>query len=66
MDEVNRQNSALVEESAAVARRLETSAAEVAEEVGFFNVGGDEDIAELAAVPPGQGANGSAERRLSA
>ena len=40
MDEVNQQNSALVEQSAAAAKTLETQAAAMADQVGFFHIGG--------------------------
>jgi methyl-accepting chemotaxis protein len=39
IDEANQQNSALVEESAAAAKTLETQAAAMAEQVGFFRIG---------------------------
>jgi competence protein ComEC len=44
MDEVNQQNSALVEESAAAAKTLETQAAAMADQVGFFHLGDDSQI----------------------
>ena len=48
MDEVNQQNSALVEESAAAAKTLETQAAAMADQVGFFRVGNvDDQVAQL-------------------
>jgi methyl-accepting chemotaxis protein len=43
MDEVNQQNSSLVEESAAAAKTLENQAAAMASQVGFFRIGGDDD-----------------------
>jgi len=44
MDEVNQQNSALVEESASAAKTLETQAAAMADQVGFFRVGNVDDV----------------------
>jgi methyl-accepting chemotaxis protein len=44
MDEVNQQNSALVEESAAAAKTLETQAAAMADQVGFFHLGDDSEV----------------------
>jgi len=43
MDEVNQQNAALVEESAAAAKTLESQAAAMADQLGFFRIGGDDD-----------------------
>ena len=40
IDEANQQNSALVEESAAAAKTLEIQAAAMADQVGFFRIGG--------------------------
>ena len=40
IDEANQQNSALVEESAASAKTLEIQAAAMANQVGFFRIGG--------------------------
>jgi methyl-accepting chemotaxis protein len=64
MDEMNQQNSALVEESAAAAKTLETQAATMAEQVGFFRVGGDENDAGEPLTHTGSA--GSQPRRLSA
>jgi hypothetical protein len=49
MDEVNQQNSALVEESAAAAKTLETQAAAMADQVGFFHL--DDDSQAMPAEP---------------
>ena len=43
MDEVNQQNAALVEESAAAAKTLELQAAAMAERLGFFHIGSDDN-----------------------
>jgi methyl-accepting chemotaxis protein len=47
MDEVNQQNSALVEESASAAKTLETQAAAMADQVGFFRVGDVDDVDDV-------------------
>ena len=43
MDTVNQQNAALVEESAAAAKTLESQAAAMADQLGFFRITGDDE-----------------------
>ena len=43
MDDVNQQNAALVEESAAAAKTLESQAVAMADRLGFFRIGGEGD-----------------------
>jgi methyl-accepting chemotaxis protein len=50
MDLVNQQNAALVEESAAAAKTLESQAAAMADQLGFFHTGEEQDMERQAAV----------------
>jgi methyl-accepting chemotaxis protein len=51
IDEANQQNSALVEESAAAAKTLETQAAAMAAQVGFFRIDGGATAGAVSDLP---------------
>jgi methyl-accepting chemotaxis protein len=58
MDEMNQQNSTLVEESAACAKTLETQAATMAEQVDFFRIDAD-DSGKVVQLAPASAARGN-------
>jgi methyl-accepting chemotaxis protein len=58
MDEMNQQNSTLVEESAASAKTLETQAATMAEQVDFFRIDAD-DSDKVVRLAPASAARGN-------